>query len=42
MITNKEILYTTGKYTQYLIIIRKGKDLKKNTHTHNRIAYTML
>ena len=28
-ITNKDLLYSTGNYTQYFIIIYKGKESKK-------------
>ena len=28
-VTNKDLLYGTGKYTQYLIIIYNGKESKK-------------
>ena len=28
-ITNKDLLYSTGKYTQYFVIPSKGKDSEK-------------
>ena len=36
-ITNKDLLYSTGNYTQYFIITYKGKESEKeyiHTHTH--------
>ena len=36
-ITNKDLLYSTGNYAQYLIIIYKGKESEKDIHTHTYI-----
>ena len=34
-INNKDLLYSTGNYIQYLIIISNGKGSEKDTqHTH--------
>ena len=34
-ITNKDLLYSTGNSTQYLVITYKGKESEKeHTHTH--------
>ena len=30
-ITNKDLLYSTGNYTQYFVITYKGKESEKNT-----------
>ena len=32
-ITNKDLLHSTGRYTQYIVITHKGKE-SENTHTH--------
>ena len=33
-IINKNVLYSTGNYTQYFVITYNGKEYVKNTHTH--------
>ena len=38
-VTNKDLLYSTGNYTQYFVITYKGKVSK--THTHTR-AHTYM
>ena len=41
-INNKDLLYSTGNYIQYLIITYNGKNLEKEcvyTHTHLYIIY---
>ena len=34
-ITNKYLLYSTGKSTQYSVIIYMGKESEKNGYMHN-------
>ena len=36
-ITNKDLLYSTGNYAQYIIIIYKGKESEKDIYTHTHI-----
>ena len=32
VITNKDLLYSTGNYTQYFVITYKGKEYEKNRY----------
>ena len=39
--TNKDLLYSTGNYTQYYVIIYKGKESEKEyIYTHIYICIT--
>ena len=38
--TNKDLLYSTGNYTQYPVITYHGKEPKKRIHIHVYICIT--
>ena len=41
-ISNKDLLYITGNYMQYLVITYNGKDLKKKIYRYIEIGITLL